>query len=512
MNIAFRKRSIHPLIVCAIFMLVLLHSSRAQDSTVEVEVYNLFGSSFGNNGVSGGNGSGGVIDPGSGTPPAQPPSAPETFQAAFEVGASGKQIKQDCAVCHWLEVHVDGRKLDYGEIITLRKDKPHEVTVTDNPETRGAPPADATPPDIDNQTFTVYPMAVGNQTITEIPGAAGEPPKGFIVNKGEVIDYLIDNSQQLFAQNKEWPQNAAEEPMNKKAKLVPVQIEARKQGTTAAPETGLLVKKGDVLEFALAPQFFDTADNFEELITWQQRQLKGDGTYTEWLNISAQATGTKFEHPTAESGIFQVKAIISNGGEHEYKRKKDAPHGANKDGVFNENLRKGKADYIGVVDAQWQIHIRNQAFAKLGQATWAQSATLTAAQIGFGVDVDFIAAAGSDKCNIFVFMQANAAGATVPTRTWRDYLIDIPPWIDRNIAPTADEWDDSGATATTWTWLPTTTFPQPGYVVSRTSIIGTTHIGIIDYDGTWINAGLVAINKYIDFTMSFYQPVHFRKK
>jgi hypothetical protein len=102
--------------------------------------------------------------------------------------------------------------------------------------------------------------------------------------------------------------------------LLPVQIEARKQGATAAPETGLLVKQGDVLEFALAPQFFDTEDNFETLITWQQRQLKGDGTYTEWTNISAQATGTKFEHTTAAGGIFQIKAVITNGGEHEYKR------------------------------------------------------------------------------------------------------------------------------------------------------------------------------------------------
>jgi hypothetical protein len=46
--------------------------------------------------------------------------APETFQAAFEVAASGKQIKQDCAVCHWPEVWVGNTKLKSDEAITLR--------------------------------------------------------------------------------------------------------------------------------------------------------------------------------------------------------------------------------------------------------------------------------------------------------------------------------------------------------------------------------------------------------
>ena len=77
--------------------------------------------------------------------------------------------------------------------------------------------------------------------------------------------------------------------------LLPVQIEARKKGDVVPPN-GVLVKTGDILEFALAPQFFDTEDNFESLITWQFRQRKADGTYEEWANFGVQATGTKFEH------------------------------------------------------------------------------------------------------------------------------------------------------------------------------------------------------------------------
>lgn len=213
-------------LVALSLMVGSIPSTLAQNSTAEVEAHNTFGSGFGNNAPGGGSNGGGNGggDPGSGTQP-QPSPTPATFEAAFEVGANGKQVKQDCAVCHWLEVYVNGKKLDYGETITLRKDKSHEVTVQDNPQTRGSPPQGATPPHDDTQTFTVFPKAVGNQTITEIPGdGPNDPPKAFIVNKDEVLDFLIDNSEKLLAMDKEWPTNAADEPMKKKAKLLPVDI------------------------------------------------------------------------------------------------------------------------------------------------------------------------------------------------------------------------------------------------------------------------------------------------
>jgi|GEM_PF-6548012 hypothetical protein len=64
--------------------------------------------------------------------------------------------------------------------------------------------------------------------------------------------------------------------------------------------------------------------------------------------------------PTAAGGIFQIKAIITNGAEHEYKRKKDAPNGTNSRGVYNDAvLKKDKPDFVGVVDDQWQISLRD---------------------------------------------------------------------------------------------------------------------------------------------------------
>lgn len=293
--------------------------------------------------------------------------------------------------------------------------------------------------------------------------------------------------------------------------LLPVQIGSRKQGMTTAPETGLLVKKGEVLEVALAPQFFDTEDNFETLITWQQRQLKGDGTYTEWSNISAQATGAKFEHTTAAGGIFQIKAIITNGGEHKYMRKIDAPHAKNGSGVYNEKLRKDQPDFIGVADNAAQVAVRDQSLSLLGSTAYAKSAAIT---VGYGVDptLDF---KGAWKCNIFVFSMSNAAGVSVPTKSWRDYRFGIPPYVDRAVPPGANDWYSSSYSIPSWTWAAASTLPQPGFAAIHQhvndAVAGGAHIGILDYDGTWISAGSATVNKSIHVSDGDYQPTNYRK-
>lgn len=195
----------------------------AQNATSEVEAFNSVGSTFGNNGAPG-SGPGGGPPPGSDTQP-NPSPTPETIEARFTVAAQGKQIKLDCASCHWMEVHVDNRKLNFEETITLKKGKAYEVTVKDNPQTSGTPPQGATPPEHDTQTYTVWPIPAGNQTITPIPSEnSADPPKGFLVQKDQILQYLIDNSEGLLAENKPWPQNPSEEPMSKKARLLPFEL------------------------------------------------------------------------------------------------------------------------------------------------------------------------------------------------------------------------------------------------------------------------------------------------
>ena len=290
------------------------------------------------------------------------------------------------------------------------------------------------------------------------------------------------------------------------ALLVPVEITIRKQGEEKTPDTGLLVKKDDVLEFALAPQFFDTEDNFETLITWRQRQLKGDGTYTEWSNISEQATGKKFEYTTETGGIFQVKAVITNGGEHEYKRKKDAPYGANWRGVYNENvLSKGKPDFVGVVDEQWQIDLRDEAVSFLGITDYALTKSIRVYRGGPN------ARPGADKCNIFVYHRCVAAGFPVPLahsyeRRFGLGIVHVPPLANQ----WGNEWAGSSFPIAGWIFLSNSAMPQPGFIVIRTGNSGSGHMGILNYDGSWINAGPTNVNQAIHLSTG-YQPAVFRK-
>lgn len=184
-------------------------------SISESEAYNPMGSTFGNDGP--------VGDPGSGT--ASSGSGPETFQAAFEIQSSGKQVKNNCAVCHWLEVQIDGKIYQSGQPAKLLKGRSYEITVKDTP--RPIAPNAVIPaehPTYEDAKFTVYPIAVDGQTISELPGDENQPPLGFIAQKDQVFQYLIDNSEGLLVRDKAWPKSAADEPMNKKASFVAMDI------------------------------------------------------------------------------------------------------------------------------------------------------------------------------------------------------------------------------------------------------------------------------------------------
>jgi hypothetical protein len=295
-----------------------------------------------------------------------------------------------------------------------------------------------------------------------------------------------------------------------------IDITGRKKGTPSAPETGLLLKTGDTFEFALAPQYFEVEDYFEKIITWQECQLMGDGTYTAWRQISPTATGTKFEHVAAAGGIFQIQATIASAGEQIFKRKMDAAHGFNSAGIYNETLRKGQPDFLGVSDTDVLIALRNHAMDYLGKDTYAKAAPL--ASVGYGVDpsLDF---KNSNKCNIFVFHIGNSAGSMVPTRIWQEGHEPVPghppTYTDRSVPPAANDWYNSSYSIGSWVWLGSGVFPQPGFAAvhrhTRIAVSGAAHIGILDYDGTWINAGKNNVNKSIHVSDADYQPTNYRR-
>ena len=262
--------------------------------------------------------------------------------------------------------------------------------------------------------------------------------------------------------------------------LLPVDIAVRKKGTAAAPDDGLIVKKGDVLEIALAPSWFDQDKQFDNLITWQFRQLKSDGTYTGWAAFSTDGNGTKFEYTTDTGGVFQFKAIISVTGqqqEYQYLRKKDELKTSS--GYMGPG-RKGQPDAVGVCDTQKQIDIRNEAKRYLGSPAYASDVSVPAEYgfSAFGTTGNAII-----RCNIFVAHRCCAVGATVPAinGVFHDY------------PPLANQWAGVQSTShipfnfttaiTGWPLLSADTYPQPGFIIAHPDPEDAGHCAIIDYDG-----------------------------
>ena len=271
--------------------------------------------------------------------------------------------------------------------------------------------------------------------------------------------------------------------------LLPVEIKITEKGKSP-PTDGVCVKTGTTLEYKLSDSDLGLPTS---AITWKSSQLKGDGSYTAWAAFGTG--GVKMDYTEQTSGIFKVRASITAGGSNidiDYLRSKDEPNATgDSSGAYNEFFRAGKPDFVGVVKDAPQLAIRNQARGSLGSTKWAYAATITP---GYGVDLT-LTFKDSWKCNIFVFMTANDAGATMPTTVWRDYLISLPPWVDRNVPFSAEKLWDSGVTITGWTWKPNSYIPQPGDPVAKFLGVAHGHTGILDYDGAWISAGEKTVNK-----------------
>lgn len=161
-------------------------------------------------------------------PPAPPTPPVETFDVSFEIMNSGKMVKKDCAVCHFLEVQVDGKSYQSGEVATLPKGKSYPISVKDTPQ--ATRPASSVKPHGDTAKFTVMPAAANQQILEQSP--AGNEPTLFLASKDDVVQYIIGNQQKLLVRNKDWPKSKAEEPMKKNASLIPVEINVNKTAET----------------------------------------------------------------------------------------------------------------------------------------------------------------------------------------------------------------------------------------------------------------------------------------
>jgi hypothetical protein len=271
--------------------------------------------------------------------------------------------------------------------------------------------------------------------------------------------------------------------------LLPVEVTVRKKGETISTN-GVLIKKGEVIEVALAENWFDQQKQFESIISWEYRQRNSDGNFGAWGGFGPNCKGSKFENTMTTSGIFQIRALITNGGEHYYKRKKDEKIGSLTYGPG----KKDDPDCIGVCDTQIQIDICRETQKFYASEDYTASRELPA-QYGFPV----YPASGNSviRCNIFVAHRATAAGATVPKIN--GFFYEYPPL--------ANEWagiEDTNSLPGVPTWishwhLSYVEKPQPGWIIAHPQPGDAGHCAITDYDGEGIGSGISGtVNKNYD--------------
>lgn len=204
--------------------------------------------------------------------------------------------------------------------------------------------------------------------------------------------------------------------------------------------------------------------------------------------MQALADGIQYTYTTAESGVFQVKAILTVGEttcERIFERTGDDPH---------STLKTGEPDAFGVVDNAIQIGVRNVAKGKLGSAYYAAVGSLPSWRDPFSL-FD-----GQNKCNVFIADVCEESGADVDPPLAGVYL-GSPPSAN-NWAGMPDVNDPNAPYPIPhWTLLAEDTAPQPGRICASGFESGVSgHSGVVDYDGRWISAGPTNVNRKAVFS------------
>jgi len=275
--------------------------------------------------------------------------------------------------------------------------------------------------------------------------------------------------------------------------LLPDDIAIKKKGDPNPPPersgtNGVVVKVGDVLEIALDPTWFDKDSQFQNLITWQFRPLRGDGNWgwggegtsssgdeAGWQSFGDNATGTTFEYTTQFGGIFEVRAIIKSENTTQkilYVRHSKDSTGTHASGLFQGFLYDvGSPNFFGVVSTQKQLDVLLMARSCIGKDNWNMAYSVT---IGTGLTLG----PGIDLCNVFLYQVFNDyEGVPIPLRS------------DNSHPPGAHDWWDANYSMAGWPWDIGNDAVEPGMAVARSiPIIPRGHCGILDYDGAWISA------------------------
>jgi hypothetical protein len=279
-----------------------------------------------------------------------------------------------------------------------------------------------------------------------------------------------------------------------------VDLVARKQGTQAAPEDGLIVKENETIQLAVSLAYLDHPSVLQDRISWQYRSLNVNGTFGNWTSF--QETGTKIEASFSLPCVIQVRAIVTDSGvttTYNYVRKRDDPHRFDSGGNPNNLYLKGQPDYIGIA-SETGYAIVHAARQHLGSTYWRRKDNAVT------IDPGWVAQSGTHKCNVFVY-EAVSPIKTIPT---------FPPTL---YPPRARDWWSLTPEypMPDWTLYSGSTRAEPGVVIARPDpdpiyqLRGYGHCGITDYDGAWINAGPGNVNRFLHISLNHSQPASFKK-
>ena len=232
---------------------------------------------------------------------------------------------------------------------------------------------------------------------------------------------------------------------------------------------------------------------------WKSRQLNSDGTYTAWTPMGPTCTGTQFDYTPTNGGIFQLEAVFfgDDTDAAQFVRKKDDPYSCHAPTGDTPTLTTGSLDAFGVTSTYMQEWIQADARSWLGSTAYAAN----------GPSPDSgptsLAWKNQPKCTLFVADVCDDAGAPVPNiNSWLGIPYVLPP--------IANQWSGlEPATIAGWTLLGLTAAPEPGRVVARGEPYGHSgHSGILDYDGQWISAGDLWVNRLANLA-TYYTQLNF---
>ena len=247
-----------------------------------------------------------------------------------------------------------------------------------------------------------------------------------------------------------------------------------------APNDGLVVLTGSpiTLELDVLPS---GAENLLSVI-YNVRRLRGNGSYTDWEYAAGNYWSSDAVFTPFSGGIYQVQALVGvdwGGIDERYYVWEDYSD-------YNTYGSKvlGDLKAFGVVSYAWQKRLRDCAHSFLGSTAYLSTEALPA-QYGFS---DYPAGDLIFKCNVFVAHRIVQSGLPCPsTRGWV-----------HSYPPLANDWANSSYAIGNWRVISNGAYPEPGFIAADPDPEASGHVGIVDFDGFGISAGMSNVNRRFD--------------